>query len=219
MSIKKIVLNEMSYFGSGSRSVLLHEIKRRGFKKVSIVTDNDLVKFGVAGRVTIIFDQAGISYGIFSDIEQNPTVIQVKAGGKLFAASGTDLIVAIDGGSSIDTAKAIGSIATNPEFADVVSLEGVADTKNKSIPIIALPTTAETAAEVTSNYMITDEDNVKKMVCVNSNNIPVLSIVDAELMVSIPRRLTVATGMDALTHAIEGYITKGEPGIYRTCLN
>lgn len=209
MSIKRIILNEMSYFGAGSRSVLADEIKKRGFKKAFVVTDNDLVKFGVASQVTSVLENAGIPFQIFSDVKQNPTVIQVKAGGKEFAASGADVIVAIGGGSPIDTAKAIGIIAANPEFADVVSLEGVADTKNKSIPIIALPTTAGTAAEVTINYVITDEENVKKMVCVDPNDIPVLSIVDAELMLSMPRGLTAATGMDALTHAIEGYITKG----------
>jgi len=209
MSAKRIILNETSYFGPGSRAVLADEIKKRGFKKAFIVTDNDLVKYGVAGQVTAVLEAAGIPFQIFSDVKQNPTVTQVKAGGAAFAASGADVLVAIGGGSPIDTAKAIGIIANNPEFADVVSLEGVADTKNKSIPIIALPTTAGTAAEVTINYVITDEENVKKMVCVDPNDIPVLAIVDAELMVSMPKGLTAATGMDALTHAIEGYITLG----------
>lgn len=207
--IKRIILNEMSYFGAGSRAVLADEITKRGFKKVFVVTDKDLVKFGVAGEVTAVLDRANIPFVVFSDVKQNPTVKQVKLGGEEFVVSGADVIVAIGGGSPIDTAKAIGIIATNPEFADVVSLEGVADTKNKSIPIIALPTTAGTAAEVTINYVITDEENVKKMVCVDPNAIPILSIIDAELMVSMPRSLTAATGMDALTHAIEGYITKG----------
>ena len=180
--IKRIILNEMSYFGAGSRSVLADEITKRGFKKVFVVTDNDLVKFGVAGQVTAVLDRANIPFVVFSDVKQNPTVKQVKLGGEEFAFSGADVIVAIGGGSPIDTAKAIGIIATNPEFADVVSLEGVANTKNKSIPIIALPTTAGTAAEVTINYVITDEENVKKMVCVDPNAIPILSIVDAELM-------------------------------------
>ncbi|MEI8273151.1 MAG: lactaldehyde reductase [Paludibacter sp.] len=206
--IKRVILNEMSYFGAGSRSVLADEIKKRGFKKVFVVTDNELVRFGVAGEVTSILDNAGISFQVFSDVKQNPTVKQVKQGGEEFTASGADVIVAIGGGSPIDTAKAIAIIATNPEFADVVSLEGVANTKNKSIPIIALPTTAGTAAEVTINYVITDEENVKKMVCVDPNTIPILSIIDAELMLSMPKGLTAATGMDALTHAIEGYITK-----------
>lgn len=209
MSINRIILNETSYFGAGSRAVLADELKKRGFKKAFVVTDNDLVKFGVAAQVTSVLENAGIPFQIFSNVKQNPTVKQVKLGGAEFAKSGADVIVAIGGGSPIDTAKAIGIIATNPEFADVVSLEGVANTKNKCIPIIALPTTAGTAAEVTINYVITDEENVKKMVCVDPNDIAILSIIDAELMVSMPRGLTAATGMDALTHAIEGYITKG----------
>jgi lactaldehyde reductase len=167
------------------------------------------VRFGVVGKITELLDSEKIEYTVFSDVKQNPTVVQVKEGVKAFTQSGADVIVAIGGGSSIDTAKAIGIISTNPEFADVVSLEGVANTKNKSIPVIAIPTTAGTAAEVTINYVITDEENVKKMVCVDPNDIPVLSIVDAELMLSLPKGLTAATGMDALTHAIEGYITKG----------
>lgn len=208
-AIKRIILNEMSYYGAGSRSVLADEIKKRGLKKIFIVTDKDLIKFGVVEKVTTVLDSAKIEYTIFSNVKQNPTVAQVKAGVVDFSASGADAIVAIGGGSPIDTAKAIGIISNNPEFADVVSLEGVADTKNKCIPIIALPTTAGTAAEVTINYVITDEENVKKMVCVDPNAIPVLSIVDAELMLSLPAATTAATGMDALTHAIEGYITKG----------
>jgi lactaldehyde reductase len=208
-SIKRIILNEMSYYGAGSRSVLADEIKKRGFKKIFIVTDKDLLKFGVVEKVTSVLDAAKIDYTIFSNVKQNPTVAQVKEGVLAFSLSGADAIVAIGGGSPIDTAKGIGIISNNPEFADVVSLEGVADTKIKSIPIIALPTTAGTAAEVTINYVITDEENVKKMVCVDPNVIPVLSIVDAELMLSLPPSLTAATGMDALTHAIEGYITKG----------
>ena len=208
-AIKRIILNEMSYYGAGSRSVLADEIKKRGFKKIFIVTDKDLLKFGVVEKVTSVLDAAKIDYTIFSNVKQNPTVAQVKEGVLAFSLSGADAIVAIGGGSPIDTAKGIGIISNNPEFADVVSLEGVADTKNKSIPIIALPTTAGTAAEVTINYVITDEENVKKMVCVDPNVIPVLSIVDAELMLSLPPSLTAATGMDALTHAIEGYITKG----------
>lgn len=208
-AIKRIILNEMSYYGAGSRSVLADEIKKRGFKKVFVVTDKDLLKFGVVEKVTSVLDAAKIEYTIFSNVKQNPTVAQVKEGVLEFSTSGADAIVAIGGGSPIDTAKGIGIISNNPEFADVVSLEGVADTKNKSIPIIALPTTAGTAAEVTINYVITDEENVKKMVCVDPNVIPVLSIVDAELMLSLPPSLTAATGMDALTHAIEGYITKG----------
>jgi lactaldehyde reductase len=208
-AIKRIILNEMSYYGAGSRSVLADEIKKRGLKKVFVVTDKDLLKFGVVEKVTTFLDAAKIEYTIFSNVKQNPTVAQVKEGVVAFSLSGADAIAAIGGGSPIDTAKAIGIISNNPEFADVVSLEGVANTKNKSIPIIALPTTAGTAAEVTINYVITDEENVKKMVCVDPNVVPVLSIVDAELMLSLPPSLTAATGMDALTHAIEGYITKG----------
>lgn len=208
-SIKRIILNEMSYYGAGSRSVLADEIKKRGLKKVFVVTDKDLIKFGVVEKVTSILDAAKIEYTIFSNVKQNPTVEQVKEGVVAFSSAAADAIVAIGGGSPIDTAKAIGIISNNPEFADVVSLEGVADTKNKSVPIIALPTTAGTAAEVTINYVITDEENVKKMVCVDPNVIPTLSIVDAELMLSLPPGLTAATGMDALTHAIEGFITKG----------
>ena len=208
-TIKRIILNEMSFYGAGSRSVLAEEIIKRGLKKVFIVTDKDLLKFGVVEKVTSILDAAKIEYTIFSNVKQNPTVAQVKEGVLEFSTSSADAIIAIGGGSPIDTAKGIGIISNNPEFADVVSLEGVADTKNKSVPIIALPTTAGTAAEVTINYVITDEENVKKMVCVDPNVIPVLSIVDAELMLSLPPSLTAATGMDALTHAIEGYITKG----------
>ncbi|AOW11302.1 lactaldehyde reductase [Flavobacterium gilvum] len=207
--MKRIILNEMSYYGAGSRSVLADEIKKRGLKKVFIVTDKDLIKFGVVEKVTAVLDAENIAYSFFSNVKQNPTVAQVKAGVQDFSTSGADAIVAIGGGSPIDTAKAIGIISNNPEFADVVSLEGVADTKNKCVPIIALPTTAGTAAEVTINYVITDEENVKKMVCVDPNAIPILSIVDAELMLTLPPSVTAATGMDALTHAIEGYITKG----------
>jgi len=208
-AIKRIILNEMSYYGAGSRSVLADEIKKRGLKKVFIVTDKELIKFGVVEKVTAVLDLGKIEYTIFSNVKQNPTVTQVKEGVLAFSISKADSIVAIGGGSPIDTAKAIAIISNNPEFADVVSLEGVADTKNKCVPIIALPTTAGTAAEVTINYVITDEVNVKKMVCVDPNAIPVLSIVDAELMLTLPSSVTAATGMDALTHAIEGYITKG----------
>lgn len=208
-TIKRIILNEMSYYGAGSRSVLADEIKKRGLKKIFIVTDKDLIKFGVVEKVTSVLDLGKIEYSIFSNVKQNPTVAQVKEGVLDFSASGANAIVAIGGGSPIDTAKAIAIISNNPEFADVVSLEGVADTKNKCVPIIALPTTAGTAAEVTINYVITDEENVKKMVCVDPNAIPILSIVDAELMLTLPPSVTAATGMDALTHAIEGYITKG----------
>lgn len=205
----RFVLNEVSYFGPGAREVLPDEIKRLGLKKALVVTDKDLVKFGVAEKVTSVLDAAKIPHEIYSDIKQNPTVKNVKDGVAAFAKSGADFMVALGGGSSIDTAKAIGIITNNPEFGDVVSLEGVAPTKKKSIPVIALPTTAGTAAEVTINYVITDEVNHKKMVCVDPNDIPAVAIVDAELMYTLPKSLTAATGMDALTHAIEGLITKG----------
>ena len=207
--INRFVLNEVSYFGPGAREVLPQEVKRLGLHKAFVASDKDLIKFGVTGKVLEVLDKAGIPYEVFSDIKPNPTVANVKAGVKAFAESGADFILAIGGGSSMDTAKAVGIITNNPEFADVVSLEGTADTKKKSVPIIALPTTAGTAAEVTINYVITDEQNQKKMVCVDPNDIPAIAIVDAELMYSLPKGLTAATGMDALTHAIEGLITKG----------
>ncbi len=207
--IQKFVLNEIAYFGKGSRTVLPTEIKRRGFKKAFVATDKSLLDFGVAEKVLSVLRDAEIPFEVFSDIKPNPTITNVKNGVAAFAASGADFIIAIGGGSSIDTSKAVGIISNNPEFSDVVSLEGVADTKNRSIPIIALPTTAGTAAEVTINYVITDEVSHKKMVCVDPNDIPVMAIVDAELMYTLPRSMTAATGMDALTHAIEGLITKG----------
>ncbi len=207
--INRFVLNEVSYFGPGARQVLPQEVKRLGLHKAFVATDKDLVKFGVAEKVLDVLRQAGIPYELFTEIKPNPTVSNVKAGVEAYAKSGADFILAIGGGSSMDTAKAIGIITNNPEFADVVSLEGTADTKHKSVPVIALPTTAGTAAEVTINYVITDEENQKKMVCVDPNDIPAIAIVDAELMYSLPKGLTAATGMDALTHAIEGLITKG----------
>lgn len=205
----RFVLNEVAYFGPGSREVLPQEIQRLGLKKAFVSTDKDLLKFGVADKVLQILDKAGIPYEVFSDIKPNPTVSNVKAGVKAFSESGADFILAIGGGSAIDTSKAIGIITNNPGFGDVVSLEGVAPTKKKSVPVIALPTTAGTAAEVTINYVITDEENHKKMVCVDPNDIPAVAIVDAELMYTLPKSLTAATGLDALTHAIEGLITKG----------
>ena len=207
--INRFVLNEVSYFGPGAREVLPQEIKRLGLKKAFVSTDKDLIKFGVADKVLSVLDKAGIPYVVFSDIKPNPTVSNVNAGVKAFAESGADFILAIGGGSSIDTSKAIGIFTNNPEFSDVVSLEGVAPTQKKSVPIIALPTTAGTAAEVTINYVITDEVNEKKMVCVDPNDIPAIAIVDAELMYTLPKGLTASTGLDALTHAIEGLITKG----------
>jgi lactaldehyde reductase len=198
----------VSYFGPGARKKLPEEIKRLGLKKALVVSDASLVKFGVTGKVTAVLDEAGVPYEIFSDIKPNPTVTNVKNGVAAFSKSGADFIVAVGGGSSMDTAKAVGIITNNPEFADVVSLEGVANTKHKSVPIIALPTTAGTAAETTINYVITDEVKEKKMVCVDPNDIPAIAIIDAELMYSLPKSLTASTGLDALTHAIEGLTTK-----------
>jgi lactaldehyde reductase len=207
--INRIVLNEMSYFGQGSISVISEEAKNRQLKKAFVVTDKDLIKFNVAQKVTKTLEDAKIPFEIYDNVQPNPTTENVLTGVKAYAASGADFILAIGGGSSMDTAKAIGIITNNPEFSDVVSLEGVASTKNKSVPIIAVPTTAGTAAEVTINYVITDEKAVKKMVCVDPKDIPILAVIDPEMMSSMPKGLTAATGMDALTHAIEGYITKG----------
>ena len=205
----RFVLNETSYHGAGAVACVADEVKGRGFKKVFVCSDPDLIKFKVTKKVTDVLDNAGIPYEIYSQIKANPTVENVQSGVEAFKASGADCIVAIGGGSSMDTAKAIGIIIANPEFADVVSLEGVAPTKNKSVPIIAVPTTAGTAAEVTINYVITDASKNRKMVCVDVHDIPVVAVVDPEMMSSMPKGLTAATGMDALTHAIEGYITKG----------
>jgi len=205
----RIVLNETSYYGAGCRSVIADEIKKRGYQKVMLITDKDLVKFGVAAKVEEVLKGAEIPYEIFSDIKPNPTIKNVLDALAAFQASGADCIVALGGGSSIDTAKAVGVINNNPEFGDVRSLEGVAPTKNRAVPTFALPTTAGTAAEVTINYVITDEENKKKMVCVDPNDIPMCSVIDCELMMSMPKGLTAATGMDALTHAIESYITPG----------
>ncbi len=207
--VNRIVLNETSYFGQGAISVIPEEVKGRQFKKAFVVTDKDLIKFNVAQKVTKTLEDAGIPFEIYDNVKPNPTIENVLTGVKAFAASGADFLLAIGGGSSMDTAKGIGIVTNNPEFSDVKSLEGVAATKNKSVPIIAVPTTAGTAAEVTINYVITDEDAVKKMVCVDPKDIPVLAIIDPEMMSSMPKGLTAATGMDALTHAIEGYITKG----------
>ncbi|WP_289617615.1 lactaldehyde reductase [Alistipes finegoldii] len=209
MAVNRIILNETSYFGAGARRMLADEFRGRGYVRAFVVTDKDLIRFGVAGKVTGVLDEAGIAYEIFSDLKPNPTVKNVQAGVEAFRRSGADAIVAIGGGSAMDTAKAVGIIAANPAFGDVVSLEGTAPTANRSVPVFALPTTAGTAAEVTINYVITDEANTKKMVCVDPKDIPAVAIIDAELMAAMPRGLTAATGMDALTHAIEGYITKG----------
>ena len=205
----RFVLNETSYHGKGVIVEIATEIKARGFKKAFVCSDPDLIKFEVTKKVTDVLDAAEIPYEIYSNIKPNPTIENVQSGVEAFKASGSDCIVAIGGGSSMDTAKAIGIIITNPEFADVRSLEGVAPTKNKCTPIIAVPTTAGTAAEVTINYVITDAENNRKMVCVDVHDIPVVAVVDPDMMASMPRGLTAATGMDALTHAIEGYITAG----------
>lgn len=205
----RIVLNETSYHGAGAIKEIAAEAKARGFQKAFICSDPDLIKFNVTKKVTDILDEADLSYEIYSNIKPNPTIENVQTGVDAFKTSGADYLIAIGGGSSMDTAKAIGIIAANPEFADVRSLEGVAPTKNKCIPIIAVPTTAGTAAEVTINYVITDAEKNRKMVCVDVHDIPVIAVVDPEMMASMPKGLTAATGMDALTHAIEGYITKG----------
>ncbi len=207
--MNRFVLNETSYHGAGAINAIPDEIKARGFKKVLVVSDPDLIKFGVSKKVTDILDNAGIAYEMFSDVKANPTIENVQAGVAAFKAAGADSLVAIGGGSSMDTAKAIGIIITNPDFSDVRSLEGVAPTKNPCVPIIAVPTTAGTAAEVTINYVITDVQNNRKMVCVDVHDIPVVAVVDPDMMSTMPKGLTAATGMDALTHAIEGYITKG----------
>lgn len=205
----RFILNEVSYFGPGARKELPEVIARLGKHKALVVTDKDLVRFGVAAKVTDVLDRAGIPYEIFSDVKPNPTVTNVKDGIRAFEQSGADFLIAIGGGSAMDTCKGIGIVVNNPEFADIVSLEGCAPTRHKSVTMIALPTTAGTAAETTINYVIIDEEKKKKMVCVDPNDIPAVAIIDAELMYSLPRGLTAATGMDALTHAIEGYITRG----------
>lgn len=204
----RFVLNKTSYHGKGAIQEIATEVKGRGFKKCFVCSDPDLLKFGVTKKVTDVLDNASIDYEIYSQIKPNPTVENVQTGVKAFKNSGADCIIAIGGGSSMDTAKAIGIIIKNPEFEDVVSLEGVAPTKNKCVPIIAVPTTAGTAAEVTINYVITDVEKNRKMVCVDPKDIPVIAVVDPDMMSSMPKGLTAATGMDALTHAIEGYITK-----------
>lgn len=205
----RFILNETSYHGKGAVAQLEAEVKARGFSKGFVCTDGDLLKFGVTKKVTDVLEQAGLAYEIYSHIKANPTIENVQTGVKAFAASGADYIVAVGGGSAIDTAKAIGIIHTNPKFADVRSLEGVAPTEKPTVPILAVPTTAGTAAEVTINYVITDEEKNRKMVCVDPHDIPVVAFVDPDMMATMPKGLTAATGMDALTHAIEGYITQG----------
>lgn len=208
MAIQRIILNGTSYFGPHAREVLPTEVQSRGFKRILVVTDASLVSAGVVDKVLEELDSNYIPYEVFSDVKPNPTVAEVQEGVKKCQQMGADCIVAIGGGSAIDTAKAIGVIMTNPEYSDVVSLDGACNTKNPCLPIFALPTTAGTAAEVTINYVITDPTRVKKMVCVDPHDIPIVAIVDTELMASMPASLASATGMDALTHAMEGYITK-----------
>ncbi|MDO4268519.1 MAG: lactaldehyde reductase [Eubacteriales bacterium] len=204
----RIVLNETSYHGAGAIKEIAGEVKTRGFQKAFVCSDPDLLKFGVTKKVTDVLEGAGLAYEIYSNIKPNPTIENVQTGVAAFKASGADYLIAIGGGSSMDTAKAIGIIIANPEFADVRSLEGVAPTKKPSVPIIAVPTTAGTAAEVTINYVITDVEKKRKFVCVDTHDIPVIAVIDPDMMSSMPKGLTASTGMDALTHAIEGYITK-----------
>ena len=205
----RIILNETSYHGAGCICEIPGEIERRGLTKAFVCSDPDLIRFGITAKVTDLLDKANIPYTVYSDIKPNPTIENVQNGVAAFKVSGADCIISIGGGSSMDTAKAIGIIITNPEFEDVRSLEGVAPTKNPCVPTIAVPTTAGTAAEVTINYVITDVEKKRKFVCVDAHDIPVVAVVDPEMMASMPKGLTAATGMDALTHAIEGYITKG----------
>ncbi len=204
----RIVLNETSYHGAGAIKEIPAEVKVRGFQKAFVCSDPDLLKFGVTKKVTDVLDEAGLVYEIYSNIKPNPTIENVQTGVAAYKASGADYIIAIGGGSSMDTAKAVGIIINNPEFADVRSLEGVAPTKKPCVPIIAVPTTAGTAAEVTINYVITDVEKKRKFVCVDTHDIPVVAVIDSDMMSTMPKGLTAATGMDALTHAIEGYITK-----------
>lgn len=205
---QRIVLNGISYHGAGAVTEIITEVKGRGFKKAFLCSDPDLLKFGVTAKVTDLLDKNDLAYEIYSEIKPNPTIANVQTGVAAFKASGADYIIAVGGGSSMDTAKAIGIIITNPEFEDVRSLEGVAPTKNACVPILAVPTTAGTAAEVTINYVITDEEKNRKMVCVDTHDIPIVAFIDPDMMSTMPKGLTAATGMDALTHAIEGFTTK-----------
>ena len=207
--MNRFVLNETSYHGAGAISAIADEVRKRGFKKAFVCSDPDLVKFHVTDKVLKVLGDAGYAYELYTNIKPNPTIENVQSGVAAFKVSGADYIIAIGGGSSMDTAKAIGIIIANPEHEDVRSLEGAVDTKNPSIPIIAVPTTAGTAAEVTINYVITDVEKNRKFVCVDPHDIPVVAVIDSEMMSTMPKGLTASTGMDALTHAIEGYITKG----------
>lgn len=205
----RMILNETSYFGKGAIENVPTEFKARGFKKAAVITDKDLVKFEVATKVTKLLEEAGVDYALYDGIVPNPTIQNVKDGLAFVKEAQADCIIAIGGGSPIDTAKAIAIIATNPEFSDVISLEGVADTKHPCLPILAVPTTSGTAAEITINYVITDEENHRKFVCVDPHDIPLVAFVDSDMMMGMPKSLAAATGMDAMTHAIEGFITKG----------
>ena len=207
--INRVILNETSYFGRGAREKLVDEIKSRNFRKALIVTDKSLISAGVPQLVLEVLDKNDIEYEIYDEVKPNPTVTNVKDGLNICKNSFADFLIAIGGGSVIDTAKAIGIIMTNSEYSDVVSLDGVVNTKNKALPIIALPTTAGTAAEVTINYVITDVEKKRKFVCVDPHDMPIIAVVDPDMMSSMPKGLTASTGMDALTHAIEGYTTKG----------
>lgn len=209
MTVNRMILNETAYFGKGAIANIPNEIKARGFQKVMVITDKDLIKFEVATKVTQLLADANVAYEIYDGIVPNPTIENVKAGVAAIQAAQADCIVAIGGGSPIDTAKAIGIIVTNPEFSDVLSLEGVAETKNPCLPILAVPTTSGTAAEVTINYVITDAQNQRKFVCVDPHDIPIVAFIDSDMMLGMPKGLAAATGMDAMTHAIEGYITQG----------
>lgn len=207
--VNRIVLNTISYHGKGAIKEIVNEARARGFRHIFVCSDPDLVRFGVTGKVTALLDEAKLPYTVYSEIKPNPTIQNVQDGVKAFQACGADSIVTIGGGSAMDTAKAVGIIIRNPEFADVRSLEGVAPTKHHAVPTIAVPTTAGTAAEVTINYVITDVEKERKFVCVDTNDIPEVAVVDPDMMSSMPKGLTASTGMDALTHAIEGYTTKG----------
>ena len=209
MTVNRMILNETSYFGKGAIQEVANEAKKRGFKKALVVTDKDLLKFKVATKVIAVLEEAGLAYDVYDGIVPNPTIEDVQAGVKACQEKAADYIVAIGGGSPIDTAKAIGIIMTNPDFSDVISLEGTAETKNPALPILAIPTTSGTAAEVTINYVITDAENHRKFVCVDPHDIPVVAFIDSDMMMGMPKGLCAATGMDALTHAIEGFITKG----------
>ena len=209
MTVNRMILNETSYFGKGAIQEVANEAKKRGFKKALVVTDKELLKFEVATKVIAVLEEAGLAYDVYDGIVPNPTIEDVQAGVKACQEKAADYIVAIGGGSPIDTAKAIGIIMTNPDFSDVISLEGTAETKNPALPILAIPTTSGTAAEVTINYVITDAENHRKFVCVDPHDIPVVAFIDSDMMMGMPKGLCAATGMDALTHAIEGFITKG----------